>query len=108
MSRERSNATRLEMNLDMPNVNTSATLWPTMRHEVDGIAREAVRQHTAPVVDFAKHYGHSIPWEYRLKMYASFMAARPRIDVDVDLFMDLFRDAHELWPNGRRLIRRAR
>lgn len=100
--------TRLQTQCNMSKVETSATLWPTMRHEVDGIAREAVRQHTAPVVDFAKHYGHPIPWEYRLNLYASFMVARPRIWVDVDLFMDLFRDAHELWPNGRRLIRRAR
>jgi hypothetical protein len=95
--------------LTMTNVTTAATLrHPGAIHQLEGIAREAVRIHTAEVVAFANHYGHPIPWEYRLKLFASFMASRPSIGLDHDLFMDLFRDAHGLWPNVRRKYPRTR
>lgn len=93
----------------MPKVNTAAPLrHPSTHHQLEGIAREAVRLHTADVVAFAKRYGYPIPWEYRLKMFASFMASRPNLPMDDSLFMDLFRDAHGLWPNGRRKYLRTR
>ena len=57
--------------LTMTNVTTAATLrHPGAIHQLEGIAREAVRIHTAEVVAFANHYGHPIPWEYRLRLFA--------------------------------------
>ncbi len=108
MSRERSNATRPQMLTDMPNVNTSATLWPAIRHQADGITKELIRDHTAAVAEFARTYGLRIPLERRLELWLSFSATFPILAVDHEGFMDAFRDVHGLWPNGRRLIRRAR
>lgn len=108
MSRERSNATRPQMLTDMPKVNTSATLWPMIRHQVDGITKELIREHTAAVVEFARTYGHRIPWERCLELWLSFSTTFPTLVVDHEEFMDAFRDVHGLWPKGRRLIRRIR
>lgn len=92
----------------MPKVNTSATLWLAIRHQVDGITKEMIRDHTAPVVEFARTYGHRIPWEQRMELWLSFTIANPALEVDHEEFMDAFRDVHGLWPKGRRIIRRAR
>ena len=92
---------------NMPNVNTSATLWPAIRHQVDGITKELIRDHTAPLVWDALANGHRIPWERRLELWVSFSVAFPTLDVDHEEFMDALRDVHGLWPKGRRINRRA-
>lgn len=91
----------------MTKIKTSATLWPAILHQVDGITKELIRDHTAAVVEFARTYGHPIPWERRLELWLSFSATFTMLDVDHEEFMDAFRDVHGLWPKGRRLIRRA-
>lgn len=92
----------------MANVTPSATQWPKMSHQLVGIAREAIRQHTAPVVEFARIYGHRIPYEQRLELWLDFIKAFPSAPIDADVFLFVLRDVHGLWPNGRRTIRRAR
>lgn len=79
-----------------------------MNCQLVSIAREAIRQHTASVVEFARTYGHRIPYEHRLELWLAFNKAFPAVPLDADVFLFVFRDVHGLWPNGRRTIRRAR
>ena len=92
----------------MPNVMTSATLWPTMNHQLVAIARETIRQHTAPVVEFARTYGHRIPYEHRMELWLAFTKAFPAAPMDADVFLYVFCDVHGLWPAGRRIMPRRR
>ena len=92
----------------MPKVNTSATLWPAIRLQVERIIRELIHEHTASAVALARIDGLGIPWELRLELWLSFTMAHPAIEIGHEEFMDVFRDVHGLWPAGRRTIRRAR
>lgn len=85
-----------------------ATLWPAIRHQVDGITKELIRDHSTAAVDYARTKGDRIPWEHRLELWLSFSAAFPTLEVGADEYLDTFRDVHGLWPKGRRLIRRIR
>lgn len=92
----------------MPKVNTSATLWPAIRLQVERIIRELIHEHTASAVMFANTYGQRIQWEQRLEMWLAFSLANPAIEIGHEEFMEVLRDVHGLWPAGRRTIRRAR
>jgi len=70
----------------MPKINTSATLWHTIRLQVNRTIRELILEHSAEVLSKARNNGRIIGFEGRCLLFGSFLLEYPFLRVEFNEF----------------------